>query len=40
MLSESVNHLSVTDGDDSVIGTVGIESITQMVSESPVPNGA
>jgi osmoprotectant transport system ATP-binding protein len=33
MLSESVNHLHVTDGDGKVIGTVGIENITQMVSD-------
>ena len=34
MLSESVNHLNVTDKDGTTIGTVGIESITQMVSEA------
>jgi osmoprotectant transport system ATP-binding protein len=38
MLSESVNHLNVSDGDGKVIGTVGFESITQMVSDSPVPS--
>ena len=40
MLSESVNHLHVTDGDGKPIGTVGIESITHMVSEDRAPASA
>ena len=40
MLSESVNQLNVTDGDGKTIGTVGIESITQMVSDGRVPSSA
>ena len=33
MLSDSVNQLHVTDGDGKQVGSVSIESITQMVSE-------
>ncbi len=40
MLSESVNHLHVTEEGGRVIGTVGIESITQMVSSAPEPSSA
>ena len=40
MLSESVNHLHVTDSDGKPIGTVGIESITHMVSEDRAPASA
>ena len=40
MLSESVNHLHVIDADGKTIGTVGIENITQMVSETPEPTSA
>jgi osmoprotectant transport system ATP-binding protein len=40
MLSESVSHLHVTDADGQAIGTVGIESITHMVSPSHVPSRA
>ena len=40
MLSESVNHLNVTDGDGKTVGTVGIENITQMMSDGHVPSSA
>jgi osmoprotectant transport system ATP-binding protein len=40
MLSESVNQLNVTDGDGKTVGTVGIENITQMVSDGRVASSA